>query len=168
MKLKWMRQYRQIIGDFYRSANGYSQICKTEIFGDTVKFSPYEVQIMEHIMEHADDHKNMKWYAEHLGLSQATYSKYVKKLVDKGLIEKYHTTGNKKNIILKVSELGMEEYQEYAKIAEETWFDELFDILDQATPSELELIEKMFSVLGNWHNENSAMPPEAVKLVKIK
>ena len=83
MKLEWMGPYRDMIGDFYRSANGYSQLCKTEMFGDPVRFSPYEVQIMEHILEYADQHKNMKWYAERLGLSQATYSKYVRKLVDK-------------------------------------------------------------------------------------
>lgn len=103
MKLEWMGAYREIIGDFYRSANGYSQICKNEMFGDPIKFSPYEVQIMEHIMEHADQHRNMKWYANRLGLSQATYSKYVRKLVDKGLLEKYHTSGNKKDVILMVS-----------------------------------------------------------------
>ena len=72
MKLEWMGAYREIIGDFYRSANGYSQICKNEMFGDPIKFSPYEVQIMEHIMEHADHHRNLKWYANRLGLSQAT------------------------------------------------------------------------------------------------
>ena len=96
MKLEWMGAYREIIGDFYRSANGYSQICKNEMFGDPIKFSPYEVQIMEHIMEHADQHRNMKWYANRLGLSQATYSKYVRKLVDKGLLEKYHNKKKKK------------------------------------------------------------------------
>ena len=34
MKLEWMGEYRDIVGDFYRSANGYSQICKRELFGD--------------------------------------------------------------------------------------------------------------------------------------
>ena len=73
-----------------------------ELFGDRVHFSPYEVQIMEHIMEYADQHKNMKWYAEQLGLSQATHSKYVQRLVNKGLLEKYHKAGNRKDIILMV------------------------------------------------------------------
>ena len=99
MKLEWMGAYRDIVGDFYRSANGYSQICKTELFGEKVRFSPYEVQIMEHVLEYADEQRNMKWYAERLGLSQATYSKYVRKLVNKGLIEKYHASNNKKDII---------------------------------------------------------------------
>ena len=58
MKLEWMGPYRDIIGNFYRSANGYSQICKSEIFGEPVTFSPYEVQIIEHILEHAEEHRN--------------------------------------------------------------------------------------------------------------
>ena len=60
MKLEWMGPYREMIGDFYRSANGYSQLCKTEMFGDPVRFSPYEVQIMEHILEYAAQHKNIR------------------------------------------------------------------------------------------------------------
>lgn len=153
MKLEWMGPYREIIGDFYRSANGYSQLCKSEMFGDPVRFSPYEVQIMEHIMEFADEHRNMKWYADRLGLSQATYSKYVKKLVDKGLLERYHTATNKKDIILIVSPLGMKEYGEYSVVAKERWFHELFDLLDGVSPEELEIVKKAFAIFGRWHGE---------------
>ncbi len=154
MKLEWMGDYRDIVGNFYRSANGYSQICKTELFGDKVKFSPYEVQIMEHILEHAEDHKNMKWYAEQLGLGQATYSKNVQKLVAKGLVEKYHTEGNKKDVILMLSPLGMAEYEKYVESIKTRWFQELFDVLNAASPKELELIKKVFSVWGGWHVEH--------------
>ena len=169
MKLEWMGAYRDIVGDFYRSANGYSQICKTELFGEKVRFSPYEVQIMEHILEYADEHRNMKWYAERLGLSQATYSKYVRKLVEKGLLEKYHTEGNRKDIILMVSPLGLEEYARYAAEMKETVFRELFDLLDRTSPEELEAVRKVFSIWGRWHRENREQPqPGPVSLVKIE
>ena len=169
MKLEWMGPYRKIIGDFYRSANGYSQICKNEMFGDPIKFSPYEVQIMEHIMEHADQHRNMKWYANRLGLSQATYSKYVRKLVEKGLLEKYHTSGNKKDVILMVSPLGLQEYDAYAKTASDRWFHELFELLDHATPEELETVRKAFAIFGNWHSEKRAESLEEQEdLVRIE
>ena len=153
MKLDWMGPYRGIVGDFYRSANGYSQICKMEVFGDQVKFSPYEVQIMEHIMEYADERKNMKWYAQRLGLSQATYSKYVQRLVKKGLVDKYHAVGNRKDIILMVSPTGLEEYAKYARFAKEKWFHELFDLLDGLNPQELEIVKSVFAVWGRWHTE---------------
>ena len=156
MKLEWMGPYREIIGNFYRSANGYSQICKNEIFGEPVQFSPYEVQIIEHILEHADQHRNMKWYASRLGLSQATYSKYVQKLVDKGLVEKYHTSGNRKDIILMVSPLGLKEYREYSIIAESLLFRELFSFLGSIGEQELETVKKVFSIFGKMHAEKSA------------
>ena len=169
MKLEWMGAYRDIVGDFYRSANGYSQICKTELFGNRVRFSPYEVQILEHVMEHAEEHKNMKWYAERLGLSQATYSKYVQKLVGKGLLEKYHTEENRKDIILMVSPLGLEEYARYAKEMKETVFRELFDLLDSVSPEELEAVRKVFSIWGSWHRENRETPQAGpVSLVRVE
>ena len=161
MKLEWMGRYREIIGNFYRSANGYSQICKSEMFGDPVLFSPYEVQIMEHIMEHADEHRNMKWYASRLGLSQGTYSKYVQKLVKKGLLEKYHTSENKKDIILMVSPLGLEEYKAYAAIAETQLFHELFSYLDSVSEAEFETVNKVFTLLGRMHAEKRPEVAEA-------
>ena len=169
MKLEWMGPYREIIGDFYRSANGYSQICKSEMFGSPVKFSPYEVQIIEHILEYAEEHRNMKWYAERLGLSQATYSKYVQKLVDKGLVEKYHSSGNRKDIILMVSPLGIKEYREYAAFAEKQWFHELFTLLDGVSPGELETVKKVFSIFGRWHGEKRASgAAQSTDLIRIE
>lgn len=153
MKLEWMEPYRDIIGNFYRSANGYSQICKSEIFGASVPFSPYEVQILEHILEHADQHRNMKWYASRLGLSQATYSKYVQKLVDKGLVEKYHTSGNRKDIILMVSPLGLEEYRAYTEMARSLLFGDLFRYLDSLGPEELGTVKQVFGLFGRMHAE---------------
>ena len=168
MKLEWMRQYRDIIGNFYRSANGYSQICKMEMFGSPNPFSPYEVQIMEHILEYADQNKNMKWYASRLGLSQATYSKYVQKLVDKGLLEKYHTVGNRKDVILKLSPLAIREYEEYARFSEANHFRELFELLDSVTPEELEAVKKTFSIFGRMHGEKrSSAGEEPVELIRI-
>ena len=169
MKLEWMGRYRDMIGNFYRSANGYSQICKNELFGEPVMFSPYEVQIMEHILEHADEHRNMKWYASRLGLSQATYSKYVQKLVDKGLVEKYHTSDNKKDIILMVSPLGLREYQAYAAVAESQLFHDLFSYLDSLGEAELETVDKVFSLFGRMHAEKRPKDAEAdSRLIRVK
>ena len=156
MKLEWMGAYRDIVGDFYRSANGYSQICKTELFGDKIRFS-------------AEQHKNMKWYAERLGLSQATLSKYVRKLVDKGLLEKYHREGNRKDIILMVSPLGLEEYERYSQQMKAAIFDELFHLLDSISPEELEIVKKVFAIYGHWHRESLKSPKDRpVSLIKVE
>ena len=115
---------------------------------------------MEHILEYSDLRRNMKWFAEQLGLSQATYSKYVRKLVDKGLLEKYHTEGNRKDIILMVSPLGLKEYADYSRQMKETGFGELFDLLDSFNADELDAVREVFSVFGRWHRENQAAGKE--------
>ena len=170
MELNWLGNHRGIIGDFYRSANGYSQICKTELFGDKIRFSPYEVQIMEHIMEHADDNRNMKWYAQQLGLSQATYSKYVTRLVKKGLVDKYHTEDNQKNVILRISSAGMEEYRKYARRIHMEHFSALLEYLDTLSPDQLTAVRETFAILGQFHGEGSSGDQErsAVRLIKIR
>ena len=154
MELDWLGKHRGIVGDFYRSANGYSQICKEEFLGEEVRFSPYEVQIMEHIMEHEQDNRNMKWFARELGLTQATYSRYVGKLVRKGLVEKYHTEDNRKNIILRVSDLGLKEYRLYAGHMKRVRFEPMLEYLDGLTPEQLEAVEKVMAFWGTFHNNS--------------
>lgn len=169
MELNWLGKHRNIVSGFYRSANGYSQICKLEIFGQKVRFSPYEVQIMEHIMEYGDENRNMKWYADRLGLSQATYSRYVKQLVQKGLLEKYHAENNQKNIILRISELGLEEYRLYAEESRNIRFRKLLEKLDTLTPEQWQAVEDVFEIWGGFHHEIMLEPDpaEPVKLIKI-
>ena len=170
MQLNWLGNYRKIVADFYRSANGYSQICKTELFGKKVKFSPYEVQIMEHIMEHSDEHRNMKWYAEQLGLSQATYSKYVQKLVRKDLVEKYHTEDNHKNIILQITALGLKEYTEYSRHIWDADFAKLLNYWDTLSAEQLEAVRTSFAILSQFHGEFGEREEKerAIRLIKIK
>ena len=169
MKLEWMEPYRDIIGNFYRSANGYSQICKSEMFGGPVPFSPYEVQIIEHVLEHAEEHRNMKWYASQLGLSQATYSKYVQKLVNKGLLEKYHTSGNRKDVILMVSPLGRKEYEDYTATASSLLFADLFEYLGSLSEEELAVVKRVFALFGHMHAENRPESAEGdIRLIRVE
>ena len=52
-------------------------------------------------------------------------------MVEKGLLEKYHTTDNKKNVIIRVSDLGRKEYEAYSRYAYKKWFEDLFAMLDE-------------------------------------
>ena len=165
-ELEWLGQYRDFVGTIYRSANAYSQLCKKETLGDQVNFSPYEVQIMEIIMENKGNYRNMKWYANQLGLSQSAYTKYVKKMVDKGLLDKYHVKGNKKDIIVQVSELGHKEYKKYSEHALTKWFSVLFDKLNGMTEKEIQDARDIISIWGSWHTE--LVKIENAELLKIE
>lgn len=147
MKLEWLGNYREVIGAVYRAANAYSQVCRLENLGYSVKFSTYEIQIMENIMEH--EYHNMKWHAVKLGLSPSTYTKYVQKLVDKGLVEKYHFEGNKKDIILKVSKLGMEEYKIFSRDVKTGFLKDVFGVLESMSQGELDAVAKLLNTWGD-------------------
>lgn len=167
MKLEWMGPYRELIASLFRFGNAYSQIAKQPTVGDKVRYGPYEVQIMEHILEYGDKNPNMAWYAAKLGVDRSTFSKYVKKLVEKGLVEKYHLSGNKKNIILRLSALGNEEYRKYIKVAEDTWFSEFFSMLQQMPEASIRDIKTVFDKWADWCSVLSEEEEEE-KLIKIE
>lgn len=168
MKLEWLGKYRELVGLIYRSANAYSALCKTEGLGDNIKISPYEVQILEFIMEYENENNNMTWFANKMGISTSTYSKYVNRLVTKGMVEKYRTTGNKKNIVLRVSPLGQQEYRKYAEYAEKTWFHQLFEKLDSVPPEHLETFKDLVKIWGGWSLKFLTDEEEQVKLLKVE
>ena len=168
MKLEWLREYRDVVASIYRAGNAYSIMCKRDTLGDTVAFSPYEVQIMETVMEYEDGNKNMSWYAHKMGLSTSTYSKYVKKLVSKGLLEKYRTSDNRKNVILRVSPLGKKEYETYSAKAEKRWFKELFEKMDGMTPEELHDFQAIIDIWGSWHLSVLEQKDDEVRLLRIE
>ena len=166
MKLEWIGNYRDIIGELYRSANAFSVTCKKDTVGDKVKFSSYEIQIMEHIIEY--ENQNMKWYANKLGLSPSTYTKTVQKMVDKGLLEKYHIAGNKKDIILKLSALGEEEYKKYAESTGNAFLKPLVEKLDSYSEETRAAIKEFLKLWGDYcYNLLQSDEKSDIKLIKI-
>lgn len=59
------------------------------------------------------------------------FSKIVKKMVEKGLLEKYKAIDNKKEIIVKASSLGHKVYEEYVTSLYERRFKHTFDLFDK-------------------------------------
>ena len=73
----------------------------------------------------------MSEVARRLGLSPSAFSKNVKKMMDKQLLEKYRCSNNHKDIILKASPLGRKVYQEYMNSLWKRQFEKTFAMLDQ-------------------------------------
>lgn len=116
MKLEWMGAYRPVIEAMIGMCNAYSQVVNLEVFSDgNVSVSPAELQVMEYILENEERHENMSQIARRLCISQSSFSKMVKHLVGKGLLEKFRTANNSKNIIVQVSPLGRAFYEAYSR-----------------------------------------------------
>jgi len=148
MELQWIR-HRNIVAAYYRSANAYSSLCRRE-FLSCASLTTAEVQIIEHIMEHAEENRNMKWFANRVGISTSAFTNYVNRLVKKGLVEKYHTSENKKDIILRVTELGIASYNDYSAVMEKI-FDPLFDVMDRLSEEDCKVVEDMLELWADQH-----------------
>ena len=168
MQLTWMGEYRDLVASLMRFGNAYSQAAKHMTAGDKVRFGAYEVQILEHILEYGDQNKNMAWFADKLGIERSTFSKCIKKLCEKGLLEKYHLTGNKKNVILRLTPLGIEEYKKYIHYATEKWFNEFFHMLENMSDQSKADIKLILDSWSDWCAKLYSSGTEAKQtLIKI-
>lgn len=127
MAVEWMGKYRTFVEKIVKYGNSYADSYKKEYNYNTVfLFSAAQIQVLEYLLENEDKNQNMLEIAKRLGISKSAFSKHVKKMVEKGLLEKYHTSDNKKNIIIKVSTIGKEVYSQYVQYAYEKCFKKYF------------------------------------------
>lgn len=153
MKLEWLGRYRELIEKTIKFGNAYGNIIKKEAdYGTSVSFTPPQLQVMEYILENEEKNQSMAQIAERLGMSPSSFSKNVKKMLDKGPLEKYHTSSNKKNIIVRISPFGREVYDAYCRRMKLRTFDKMFEILDGVSQEDL---DKVAQALELWANDLS-------------
>ena len=168
MKLEWLGEYRYIVEKIIKFGNAYATMYKKE--GDYavyVSFSSPELQVMEYILENEEMNQSMAQIAERLAMSTSAFSKNVSKLVKKGLLEKYHTTKNKKVVIVKVSEKGRKAYQEYVDCVYTVSFKDMFALLDKIPEEYINLFGEVLEIAAErWGTGRHEIPPE--ELIRIE
>lgn len=166
MKLEWMGEYRELIEKLICYCNRYAQSYNIELnFNTPVDFSFAQLQVMEYILENEERRENMAAIAARLGVSPSAFSKNIKKMMSKGLLVKYHSRGNKKDIIICVSDLGREVYEQYAQYMYAHGFGSAFRILDEIPK---EYIDKFTMMLSGASNGTAPVPKELEPLIKIE
>lgn len=167
MNTEWMGKYRRLVEMIIRFGNTYSRTSRGEhSYNTPISFSASEIQVLECILENEEYLENMSTIAERLGISKSALSKHTKKMVEKGLLERYHTTDNQKNIIVKVSDYGKEIYKIYADYTYEIAFKKMFEVLDDVPDIYLQKFVDAMEIaaqLASIDKNNS----ENVKLIKI-
>lgn len=143
MQLEWMGEYRDVVESLMRYCNVYASSYKKEkTHGTEVSFSYAQIQVLEYLLENEDLNQNMSCVATRLGITFSTFSKLVNKLESKGLLEKYFIEGNKKNIVVRVSELGRHVYAVYSQEILRNHFSAMFDVLKDIPAEYLPVIAK--------------------------
>lgn len=132
MALTWLGKYEGFVAGLVEFGNAYARNYDVERnYNTPVEFSASEVQILEYILQNEDRSLNMAETATRLGIPQSTFSKTIKRIVKKGLLEKYQISNNRKEIIIRVSDYGKEVYKAYCEYAYNALFRRVFEILDE-------------------------------------
>ena len=163
-----MGRYRKLIGQLIRYANIYVRGYNIDLGGDEgVTLSAQSWQVLESIIEHEDATLKMTELSRLLGMPQSTFSKYVKKLVDQRLIERYRKADNRKEIILRPSEYGKKFYIQKSKGLLELGYKEMFSLLENVPD---EALHSMESAIENLANHLEADTNEFTKnhLIKLE
>ena len=104
-EIRLMGDHRELIEKIIKYGNAYSNTYKLErSYGTDMMFSASQIQTLEYILEAEDKEEKMSEMAARLGVSRSTFSKNVKNLTEKGLLEKFHLSGNRKDIYVKPSD----------------------------------------------------------------
>lgn len=147
MQLNWMGKYRNFLEQLIRFGNLYAQAYKVEdSYTESTSFSPAQIQIMECILENEDNNLKMAEIASNLGITPSSFSKNIKKMTEKGLLEKYHTNHNKKDVIIRVSPFGRKLYEDYVRFAYDRAYKEIFQILDQIPAEYIEQFTRILEI----------------------
>ncbi len=166
MKLEWMGEYRDVVEAIIGVANIYNQIYNYKVFSDPsgkILLTANEVQIIEYIYENEERNDNMSEVARRLSISQSTFSKKVKQLVQKGLLERYCTVSNKKNIVIKISETGKQFYANYITGQQTDVWREMFARLDKLDKESIDTFVEALTILRKsmtHTSESKSIGPE--------
>jgi len=109
--------------------------------GHGVLLYPSEFHVIEIVEKHPE--KNLTAIASHLGVTKGAISQMVRKLEKKELVKKVGIPGNKKNIMLELTDFGREAF-EWHKSLHEFMETGLRKELEQMSDSEIERFLRIY------------------------
>lgn len=157
MIVSWMGRYRETVAALVRHGNTVArfQNTKSEIYPG-IFLSQQEWQVLEYIVEHEDDDSNMNRISERLGIPQSTFSKTIKLLTGYRLVARFRISGNRKSIILKATQSGIEVYQSFSRVISGGAFQQFFDTLSVLTDEQLAVVAKAIAGMDDAINASFA------------
>ena len=171
MELTWMGPHRAAVEAVIRSGNSYARGVNMQgILTGAANLSPAELQVMEYILENEERRENMSQVAARLDISQSSFSKQVSQLVRMGLLEKFHTQNNRKNVIVQPTERARRLYREYAVEAALAWqpfFEELDRMGPEAEAAFIRATECFSRFCDQAREQFCQREPEEIELIPL-
>ena len=167
MGSEWMGRYRPLVAALVLHSNIVNRAANERMeIGCGIRLTPQEWQTLEFIVEHDDSFFSMIEIARQLGIPQSSFSRTVKVLHDQTLIAKYQVAGNRKNIILRPTEKGLQIYNNRMEDPIREDFRQFFKELEPLSDEDLQLITKALNHLTL--SLPSAKDSLEVKLIEIE
>lgn len=164
MKLEWMGEDREIIRWLIRYANLYARFQAVRLAdGEDLPLSSQEWQTLECILEFEGENLNMAALADKLGIPTSNFSKYVKTLVEHGLVERYRRAGNRKDIILLPSPEGRGLYERRSRLLAREWA-RAFALAAPIAPGDKERFAAFLRELGRGMDGENGCRPELQRI----
>ena len=165
MGTEWMGRYRPLVAEIVRHSNITQRLSAARFpVADGINLNAQEWQVFEYILEHTDDDAYMNMISDRLGIAQSTFSKIVKALCGFGLVNKYQTTRNRKNILLRPSEKGVEVYRDYSTNLNWNTFEGFFDALEPFSDEQIRALVGAVQQL----NDRLSNPNEPAAELELK
>ena len=171
MSLDWMGKYRAYVEAMVRYGNAYAQACSVKGIISDPPIDSTELQVMEYILENEDLHQNMSQIANRLNISLSRFSKIANRLVKMGLLEKFHTSVNRKDVIIRLTDHAREVYREYSQGPQTEVWRKSFALLEEFPPELVDKITEMLDLHSHYLyqglgklGEQEKQTPELIKI----
>jgi len=153
MQLEWMGKNRSLIEKFILLFNTYARqySCVYQLQGTSIEVSSAQIQTLEYIIE-ANGTQKMSEIATRIGITRGTFSNNVKKLIEKGYLEKTQTEHNKKEVYVQPTPEGIQIYKEYTAFIYKQCFKDVFKLADTIPDEHLETFKQILDRLTTAFN----------------
>lgn len=150
MKTDWMGRYRDVIAALILHGNVVIRAqMNTMDFGNGIRLRSQQWEIFEYIVEHQDENFRMIDISYSLSIPPSTFSKTVKLLCRYGLLEKYQTPDNRKNILLRPTDFGLELYRSMSLDHIRMDLQGFFDALENVSDEDLRAFVRAIGILDD-------------------
>ena len=168
MDTVWMGRYRALVSALVFHSNvvhrGLNE--KTDI-GDGIMLAPQEWQTLEYVIEHRDSHFSMADASRALGIPPSSFSRIVKALCSRDLIERFQVMHNKKTVILRPSPYALHLYSQLDDSNSQAMFKDFFRDLESLSDEDLEVFTHALNNLTKRLPSARLIEDQEDELIKI-
>ena len=133
---------------------------------ENVVLTVQEWIVTELIVQQREEYNSMVELSRMIGIPPSSFFRIVSHLQKMGFIDKYRVHGNKKNIILRPTELALSIYEEKEPDMRNSVWGEFYKELDQLSDRDIKIITNAFNKLTG--NLPSSQFNQELELVKIE